>query len=111
MSTSHETLVQPSFPLPTHRTLYYGGAWHAPEQHRYADTCNPATGEPLCQVADSSAVDAAAAVRAARQAFAEWRRVAPRERAILLRQIAEIVRRHAEELAFLDALNSGNPIS
>jgi betaine-aldehyde dehydrogenase len=60
---------------------------------------------------DSSATDTEAAIGAARAAFAQWRRVAPRDRARILREIAAILRHHADEFAFLDALNCGNPLT
>ena len=43
-------------PLPTHRDLYYGGAWHKP-QGGYAETINPATGESLGNAPNANAAD------------------------------------------------------
>jgi betaine-aldehyde dehydrogenase len=51
-----------------------------------------------------------AAVEAAAVAFKEWRCVVPLERAKLLRRVAEVLRRHAEELAMIDAADCGNPV-
>lgn len=97
-------------PLPRNRTLYYGGAWHDPIGG-YGETICPATGESLGLVAEADASDVDAAVASAKAAFAEWRHVPPLERGALLRRIAAIVREHAEELALIDAVNCGNPIS
>jgi betaine-aldehyde dehydrogenase len=96
--------------LPEHRDLYYGGAWHAPRSGRYVDVVSPGSGESLGRIAEASSEDVDAAVTAARAAFKEWRRVAPLERARILRRIAEIVRQHAGELAMLDAADGGNPV-
>src|ERR1041385_8305744 len=96
--------------LPPHRGCYYGGAWHAPPSGRFADTINPGTGESLGKVADGGAADVDAAVAAARAAFKEWRNVLPLERAKMLRRIAEVLRKHAEELAMIDAADCGNPV-
>jgi betaine-aldehyde dehydrogenase len=60
-------------------------------------------------VATSADVDAA--VGAGRDAFPGWRSTPPLERAALLREVAAIIRAHASELAALDALNGGNPVS
>jgi betaine-aldehyde dehydrogenase len=98
-------------PLPAARDVYYGGAWNAPRSGRYADTLNPGTGETLGRVAVSGTADVDAAVAAARQGFPQWRAVVPLERARILRQIADIVRRHARELALIDAANCGNPVT
>jgi betaine-aldehyde dehydrogenase len=97
--------------LPEHRGIYYGGAWQEPKSGRYADTLNPANGQSLGKVADASAEDIDAAVAAAKQAFQEWKRVLPFERAKLLRRIAEVLRKNANELAMIDAADCGNPVT
>ena len=96
--------------LPRRRGLYYGGAWHEPAGG-YVDTFSPSTGEALGQVAEANAADVDAAAHAAHEAFRNWRRTTPRERADALRKIAAAIRAHAEELALLDAANCGNPVS
>jgi betaine-aldehyde dehydrogenase len=96
--------------LPEQRDLYYGGAWHSPRSGRYADVRSPATDESLGSVAQASEADAALAVSAAQEAFREWRRVPPLERAKLLRRLSQVLRDHAPELAMLDAADCGNPV-
>jgi betaine-aldehyde dehydrogenase len=96
--------------LPEHRGAYYGGAWHEPLRGGRAESINPGTGEVLASVADCSAADAEAAIAAAAKGFAEWRRVAPLERARILKRIAGILRDHAGELALIDAADCGNPV-
>jgi betaine-aldehyde dehydrogenase len=97
-------------PLPAHRSVYYGGAWHEPASGAYAETLNPSTGEPLGRVAVSTQADVDAAVAVAKRGFAEWRAVPPLERARTLRRVAELLRQHAGELALIDAANCGNPV-
>ena len=48
---------------------------------------------------------------AAKTAFKEWRNVLPLERAKMLRRIAEVLRKHAQELAMIDAADCGNPVA
>ena len=96
--------------LPTHRDLYYGGAWHKP-LGGYLDTHNPATGESLGPCAEANDQDVDAAVRAAHAGFAVWRKFKPLERAALLKKVAAVLRENAFELAMIDAANCGNPIS
>ena len=103
--------ITASLRLPEHRTCYYGGAWHAPKSGREADTINPGTGESLGRVADAGAADVDAAVAAAKTAFKQWRNVLPLERAKMLRWIAEVLRKHAQELAMIDAADCGNPVA
>jgi betaine-aldehyde dehydrogenase len=91
--------------------LYYGGRPQEPQSGRYLPTLNPATGETLSRVAAAAAADVDAAVRTAHRAFPDWRSLKPTERAALLMAAARKLREHVEDLAMLDALNSGNPIA
>ena len=108
--TTGDSSVESALPQPGHRRAYYGGAWHESATGRFAETLNPSTGETLARVAIGSAFDVDAAVAAARHGFAEWRIVAPLERARTLRRIAELLRENAGELALIDAANCGNPV-
>ncbi|WP_283133330.1 aldehyde dehydrogenase family protein [Rhizohabitans arisaemae] len=76
---------------------------------RYA-TENPATQEHLAEVpfADPRTVDAA--VLAAHAAWPAWRRRAARDRADRVRALADLLQRHAGELARLDTLDTGVPL-
>jgi betaine-aldehyde dehydrogenase len=97
--------------LPTHRDLYYGGAWHKPASGGYRATLDPAYGTPLAQVAEAQADDVDAAVKAAQQGFEVWRRMKPLARSNIMREAAAVLRSQAKEFALIDALNTGNPIS
>src|SRR5689334_24550868 len=71
----------------------------------------PATGEPLRDVAQATVEDLDAAVRAARRAFTgEWRRINTRVRGQLLNRFAALIRENADELARLESRNVGKPI-
>jgi betaine-aldehyde dehydrogenase len=96
--------------LPQHRDLFFGGSWQVPAGG-YSRVLNPATQEDLGQAANANAEDVDKAVRAAQLGFLSWCRTKPAERSRLLRAFAEKVRAAAAELAYLDALNTGNPIS
>jgi betaine-aldehyde dehydrogenase len=75
-----------------------------------AAVLNPATGEELWRAPVSDAAEVDRAVRAARGAFPEWSGVTPAERSLALLALADLVERHAEELARLEALSAGKPI-
>lgn len=105
------SLAATKLSLPNQRDVYYGGAWHPPVANRYFETINPATGESLGKVSDSGAEDVDAAVKAAHKAFKEWRHVLPLDRAKLLKQIAQVVRDNAYELAMIDSADCGNPVT
>ena len=74
---------------------------------------NPATGAQIADMACGSAADIDDAVASARAAFDDgrWRHMLPRERIDIFRAFADLVARHAEELALLDSLAMGKPIS
>jgi betaine-aldehyde dehydrogenase len=91
--------------------LFYGGTWHEPIAGGRRPVHDPATGAELARVADAAPADVDAAVDAARDAFPAWRATPPLERAARLRDVAAIIRSNAGELAALDALNGGNPVS
>lgn len=103
--------LSPAAVLPRNKDLYYAGQWHAPSEGQYAETYNPADGAVVGQTAQATFSDVDAAVRAASEAFKSWRKTKPAERAELLRKAAAILRDNAEELAMLDALNTGNPVA
>jgi betaine-aldehyde dehydrogenase len=97
--------------LPTQRGIYYGGQWHQPKGGRFTDQINPGTGDALGKAADGSAEDIDAAVKAAKAAFKDWKRIPPLERAKMLKEIARVLRENAGELAMIDAADCGNPIA
>jgi len=73
---------------------------------------NPATGQPLCEVAAGTAVDIDAAVASGRRAFAagSWRRMAPRDRLDVLTRLGALIEKNADRFALLDTLVMGKPI-
>src|SRR5436305_806853 len=72
---------------------------------------NPATEEPLANVARATASDVDTAVRAARTAQRRrWGNLSGKERAKYLFRIARILQERAREFAVLESLNGGKPI-
>lgn len=74
---------------------------------------DPATGRSLGDVAACDAEDVDAAVRAARKAFesGSWSRMAPVDRKRILLKLSELMASHKEELALLESLDVGKPIT
>jgi acyl-CoA reductase-like NAD-dependent aldehyde dehydrogenase len=70
---------------------------------------NPATEEPVAEVEQTSAAAADAAIARAVAVQPAWRKVAPGERAALLRAFADLVDAHIGELARLETRGSGHP--
>jgi acyl-CoA reductase-like NAD-dependent aldehyde dehydrogenase len=72
---------------------------------------NPATEETIAELDEAGVEETDAAVARGAAAFPEWRRVAPTDRAALLRRLATLVEEHAEELAQIESRNVGKPIA
>jgi betaine-aldehyde dehydrogenase len=72
---------------------------------------NPATGEELARAHNSTPRDVDRAVRAARGAFPSWSQTTPAQRATALLGLADAIEEHGEEIARLEALNAGKPIT
>jgi 5-carboxymethyl-2-hydroxymuconic-semialdehyde dehydrogenase len=82
-------------------------------ESRLFPTLNPATNEPFAQVAEGGQADIDRAVRAARKAFdtGPWPRMAPADRARGLVRIAEAIDRRVDDIALVETLDTGIPIS
>jgi len=76
-------------------------------------TYNPANGEAITEVANCAAEDAELAVQGARKAFesGSWSQMAPADRKMVMVRWAELIEKNAEELALLECLDVGKPIS
>ncbi|HVL52840.1 MAG TPA: aldehyde dehydrogenase, partial [Vitreimonas sp.] len=99
---------------PDYRTdAFIDGDFRAAESGERFVTENPATGRSLAEVASGGAADVDLAVRAARRAFDDgrWSRRPPEERKTVLLRLAELIEANLEELATLDALEGGKPIT
>jgi gamma-glutamyl-gamma-aminobutyraldehyde dehydrogenase len=77
------------------------------------DDLDPSTGAVLVQVAACSEVDVDLAVRAARRAFEEgvWSKLEPKQRKHILLRFANLVEANAAEIALLDCIDAGKPIT
>ena len=91
-----------------HRLLI-DGEWVESASGRTFVTPDPATGEPLAEVAEGDASDIDRAVRAARRAFEDgpWPRLSPSERGRLVWKLGDLLLEHADEFAQLESLDNG----
>ena len=74
---------------------------------------NPATEEVITEVQHASSADVDKAVNAAREAFdhGPWRRYTVGQRANLLYKLSDLIDKHKLELAQLESLDNGKPVS
>jgi len=99
---------------PTFRTdAFIDGRFQAAKSGERFTTDNPATGQPLAEIAAGDAADIDAAVAAARRAFDDgrWAGQAPKDRKSVLLRFADLLEDNLEELATLEALEAGKPIT
>jgi len=89
---------------------FINGTWVMPSAGKYFDTADPSTGEKLASVAQGSAADIDAAVKAARAALGKWQALTPHARARYLYALARQVQKHSRRLAVLETLDNGKPI-
>ncbi|WP_304166102.1 gamma-aminobutyraldehyde dehydrogenase [Lonsdalea britannica] len=74
------------------------------------DIVNPASGEIVARIGETSTTQVAEAVDAAQRAFPAWARTTPSQRAIILLRIADAIEQEAASLAQLEAINCGKPL-
>jgi aldehyde dehydrogenase (NAD+) len=89
---------------------FINGQWQAPAEGKYFATNDPSTGEKIAEVAQGSAADVDAAVKAARAALGAWQALTPHARARFLYALARQVQKHSRRLAVLETLDNGKPI-
>jgi aldehyde dehydrogenase (NAD+) len=92
--------------------LLIDGKRQAAASGRYFETLNPATEDVLAEVAEADAADADIAVQSSRKAFETvWSQMRAADRGRILMNLAELLRKHQEELVELESLDAGKPIS
>ncbi|MCA6093081.1 aldehyde dehydrogenase family protein [Streptomyces sp. SCA3-4] len=90
--------------------LFIDGEFREASDGKVFKTVSPSTEEVLSEVAQASAEDVDAAVKAARKAFEKWSALPGSERAKYLFRIARIIQERSRELAVLETLDNGKPI-
>jgi acyl-CoA reductase-like NAD-dependent aldehyde dehydrogenase len=110
MTATSET-TKPGVALPPGR-LFIEGRWSTATGGT-REVVDPATGAVVMEAGEASTEDTDRAVAAARRAFDDgpWRAMLPRERGRILLRAAELMREHHEELAQLESLDTGKPIT
>jgi aldehyde dehydrogenase (NAD+) len=79
---------------------------------RTFDSLNPATEQVIATVAEGNEIDIDHAVAAARRAFeGSWRTMRAAERGHILHKWADLLKKHSDEIAELESLDAGKPIS
>lgn len=110
---SHRSLLE-KHGLPRAFPMWLAGKPVPPDPSRSLKLIDPATEEELATIPDATLEQVDQAVQAARAAFAEgpwWQEWGPGKRAQCLRRLAELCKAREKELAELEALDVGTPVS
>jgi 2-formylbenzoate dehydrogenase len=91
--------------------LLIGGELASSNGGRTFPVISPYTEEVIAWVPDGSAAEAGRAVAAAKQACRGWAAMTAAERAAAVRTLADVIEERGRDLALLDAIDSGAPIS
>ena len=92
--------------------LLIGAEWREAASGKRFPTINPATADPILDVAEGDAPDVDLAVRAARAALeGPWGKMSASERGVLLWKLSDLLEKNRDELARLETLDAGKPIA
>jgi aldehyde dehydrogenase (NAD+) len=91
--------------------LYIDGEWVSAADGATFETVDPATEEPITEVAAAAADDVDRAVEAAQEAFPAWRDTDPDERGRIVHRVGELIREQRNELAAIESRDQGKPLT
>src|SRR4051794_571806 len=91
--------------------LYIHGRRASADSSETFSTVNPATGEILAEVQQASVADIDRALASAREGQRVWAGSTAMQRSRILRRAVEILRSRNDELAELETLDTGKPLS
>lgn len=91
--------------------LFIGGEFIKPESRNYFESINPATEEPIAEIAEANEKDVNKAVKAARKAYGStWSKISARERGKYIFRLARLIQERAREFAVIESMDGGKPI-
>src|SRR6202047_3412289 len=104
------TVMEPNVKISATKLLI-NGQWVNSVSGKTFPSINPSTGEELARIAEADAADVDKAVAAARAAFEKgpWRKMTAAQRGNLMYKLADLIEKHADELAQIEALDNGKP--
>ena len=99
--------------LSENKKLYIGGKWVDSKSGKTFDVEDPATGKTIATCAAGASEDIDLAVSSARNAFdsGKWTSIPANEKGKIIWKIGDLIDKHAEELAQLESLDNGKPVT
>lgn len=90
---------------------YIKGKFNEPISSEWMDNFSPSTGEVIGSIPLSGDADVRSAIAAAKSALPQWSSLDPSDRALWLDKIADCLEEKFEEIAHLESMDTGKPIS
>lgn len=93
--------------------MYVNGEWKESVSKETIQVINPANSKPMYEVPRGDKEDINLAMKAAREAFdsKKWQAFKPHERGRILYEVAQAIREEKEEIAEMETLDTGKPIT
>ena len=93
--------------------MLIGGAWVSGSEGKVIERVAPSHGVTVSRYQAATAIDAERAIAAARKAFdtGPWPQMTASQRSALLLKVADLIAARLDEIAYLDAIEAGKPIS
>ena len=92
------------------RDFYINGKWVKPFKPNDFEVINPSNEEPFAIISLGSKEDTDAAVKAAKEAFVDWKETSKEERINLLEKLLKVYKKRFDELAEAQSMEMGAPI-
>ena len=90
---------------------FIDGKWQSSADNATYDVINPATEEVIGKASKASPADVDKALKSAEKGFAIWKKFSPWNRAVIIRKIADLMRKKNNELAKWMTLETGKPLA
>jgi len=112
MSTVAMPTSSIQIPTPKLTKLLIDGKWVDSSSGKTFTSIDPRTELPICEVAEANHIDVDLAVKAAHKAFeGPWSKMSGRQRGRILWKLADLMEENFDELAMLETLDNGKPLS
>lgn len=113
LNFSHEAIKEKAAAMMFNGQAFINGRYRPAISGATFDSINPSNGKVLAKISACDKADVDEAVTVARAAFASgsWSRLSPSERKRILLKLADLVEKHQFNLALMETLDTGKPIS
>jgi len=90
---------------------FINGKWQQAKNNETYDVINPATEELIGKASKASRANVDEALISAQKGFEVWKKFSPWDRAVIIRKIADLIRKKNNELAKWMTLETGKPLA